>query len=85
MVVESESRPDSREIPNDGEYVTDGELQRVATRQHIPNVPKVSPISRLGNVNGIIGKFGGAGQLQNAVNQLQSLLHAAWMTMSKLA
>jgi hypothetical protein len=30
-----------------------------------------------GNVNEIIGKFGGADQLRNAVNQLQSLLYAA--------
>jgi hypothetical protein len=29
------------------------------------------------NVNEIIGKFGGADQLGNAVNQLQSLLYAA--------
>ena len=30
-----------------------------------------------GNVNEIIGKFGSADQLRNAVNQLQLLLYAA--------
>lgn len=35
------------------------------------------PISQHGNVNEIIGKFGGAEQLRNAVNKLQSLLYAA--------
>jgi type I restriction enzyme, R subunit len=37
----------------------------------------VRPISDHGNVNEIVGKFGGADQLRNAVNQLQSLLYAA--------
>ena len=35
------------------------------------------PITHHGNVNEIIGKFGGAGQLRTAVNQLQLLLYAA--------
>ncbi len=39
--------------------------------------PGVPPISGHGNVNEIIGKFGGADNLRNAVNQLQSLLYAA--------
>ena len=34
-------------------------------------------ISDHGDVNEIIGKFGGADQLRNVVNQLQSLLYAA--------
>ena len=33
-------------------------------------------ISQHGNGAEIIGKFGGADQLRNAVNQLQSLLYA---------
>ena len=37
----------------------------------------LSPISQHGNLAEIIGKFGDADQLRNAVNQLQSLLHAA--------
>ena len=46
----------------------------------LPDVPQrcgILPISYQGNVNGIIGKFGGAGRLSTAVNQLQSLLYAA--------
>jgi len=53
-------------------YATDGELQFT-----LPDVLKVRPISDHGDVNEIIGKFGGADQLRNAVNQLQSLLYAA--------
>jgi hypothetical protein len=40
-------------------------------------VLKLSPISHRGNVNEIIGKFGGADRLRNAVNQLQTLIYAA--------
>jgi type I restriction enzyme R subunit len=43
----------------------------------IPDVLKVAPISRHGNVIEIAGLFGGARQLREAVNQLQSLLYAA--------
>jgi hypothetical protein len=50
-------------------YATDGELEFT-----LPDVLKVRPISNQENVNEIIGKFGGADQLRNAVNQLQSLL-----------
>jgi type I restriction enzyme R subunit len=39
-------------------------------------VLKVRPISDHGNVNEIIGTFGGADQLRNAVNKLQLLLYA---------
>src|SRR6266849_11220105 len=66
--------PEAREILSDllEEYATDGELQFT-----LPDVLKVPPISQHGNVAEIIGKFGGADQLRNAVNQLQSLLYAA--------
>ena len=43
----------------------------------LPDVLKLPPISHHGNVNAIIGKFGGADRLRTAVNQLQSLLYAA--------
>ncbi len=43
----------------------------------LPDVLKVPPISHHGKVSEIIGKFGGADQLRNAVNQLQTLLYAA--------
>ncbi len=66
--------PESREILNDllEKYAADGELQFT-----LPDVLKLPPISHHGNVNEIIGKFGGADKLRNAVNQLQSLLYAA--------
>jgi type I restriction enzyme R subunit len=66
--------PEAREILNDllEKYAADGELQFT-----LPDVLKLPPISQHGNVNEIIGKFGGADQLRNAVNQLQSLLYAA--------
>ena len=66
--------PEARDILSDllEKYATDGELQFT-----LPDVLKVPPISQHGNVAEIIGKFGGANQLRNAVNQLQSLLYAA--------
>jgi hypothetical protein len=35
-----------------------------------------TPIFQHGNVNEIIGKFGGADQIRNVVNRLQLLLYA---------
>jgi hypothetical protein len=69
------TRRKAREILNDllEKYASDGELQFT-----LPDVLKVPPISQRGNVNEMIGKFGGADQLLNAVNQLQSLLYAAY-------
>jgi len=66
--------PEAREILDDllEKYAADGELQFT-----LPDVLKLPPISQRGNVNEIVGKFGGADQLRNAVNQLQSLLYAA--------
>jgi type I restriction enzyme R subunit len=66
--------PEAREILTDllEKYATDGELQFT-----LPDVLKVPPISHHGNVAEIMGKFGGADQLRNAVNQLQILLYAA--------
>lgn len=51
---------------------SDGELQF-----DLPELLKVPPISQHGNLNEIIGKFGGADQFRNAVNQLQTLVYAA--------
>ena len=53
-------------------YAEDGELQF-----SLPDVLKVPPISRHGNVNEIIDSFGGVEQLREAVDQLQKLLYAA--------
>ncbi|NLE94605.1 MAG: DEAD/DEAH box helicase family protein, partial [Dehalococcoidia bacterium] len=66
--------PEARGILNDllEKYATDGELQFT-----LPDVLKVPPIAQHGNVNEIIGKFGGADQLREAVNQLQALLYSA--------
>ncbi len=65
--------PEAREILSDllEKYAADGELQFT-----LPDVLKVPPISGHGNVNEIMGKFGGADNLRNAVDQLQSLLYA---------
>jgi type I restriction enzyme R subunit len=66
--------PEAREILNDllEKYAIDGELQFT-----LPDVLKVAPLWRHGNVAEIVGKFGGADRLRNAVNQLQTLLYAA--------
>ncbi len=65
--------PEAREILHDllEKYAADGELQFT-----LPDVLKVPPISQHGNVNEIVGKFGGADRLRNAINQLQTLLYA---------
>jgi type I restriction enzyme R subunit len=65
--------PEAREILGDllEKYASDGELQFT-----LPDVLKLPPISQRGNVNEIVGKFGGADELRNAVIQLQSLLYA---------
>jgi type I restriction enzyme R subunit len=66
--------PEAREILGEllEKYAEDGEMQFT-----LPDVLKVSPVSRHGNVNEIIGKFGGAEKLLSAVNQLQSFLYAS--------
>jgi hypothetical protein len=43
----------------------------------MPEVLKMPPISEHGNVGEIIGIFGGAERLKDAVDQLQVLLYAA--------
>jgi len=58
--------------PAEKDTASDGELQFT-----LPDVLKAPPISQHGHVNEIIGKFGSADQLRNALNQLQSLLYAA--------
>ncbi|MGN6553705.1 MAG: hypothetical protein ACTHLW_08285 [Verrucomicrobiota bacterium] len=49
---------------------------RAGFQPYSSDVLKLPPVSHHGNVNKIIGKFGGADQLRTAVNQLQSLLYA---------
>ena len=66
--------PEAREILGDllEKCAADGELQFT-----LPDVLKVPPISSRGNVNEIMGKFGGPSQLRHALHQLQSLLYSA--------
>jgi type I restriction enzyme, R subunit len=66
-------QPEAQEILRDllEKYASDGELQFT-----LPDVLKLPPISHHGNVNEIVGKFGGPDQLRTAVSQLQSLLYA---------
>jgi type I restriction enzyme R subunit len=47
------------------------------TEFRIPDVLKVPPISDHGNITEIIGYFGGADALRDAVNELQEALYAA--------
>jgi type I restriction enzyme, R subunit len=64
--------PEAREILNDllEKYAADGEFQFT-----LPDVLKVPPLSSHGNVNEIMGRFGGANNLRDAVNQLEALLY----------
>jgi type I restriction enzyme R subunit len=66
--------PEARSILDEllEKYAEHGTAQFV-----LPDVLKVPPISAHGNVNEIIGKFGGTEKLRNAVSQLQTLLYAA--------
>jgi type I restriction enzyme R subunit len=66
--------PGAREILADllEKYAADGETQFT-----LPDVLKVHPITRHGNVAEISAKFGGENQLRSAVGQLQILLYAA--------
>jgi type I restriction enzyme R subunit len=57
-------------------YTSDGELQSVAVRRHLPDVLKLPPISQHGNVNEIICKFGVPEELCPSVYHLQELLCA---------
>lgn len=66
-------KPEAQEILADllEKYAQDGEVQFT-----LPDVLKLPPISQRGNVNEIVGKFGGTDRLRAAVNQLQSILYA---------
>ena len=66
--------PEAKAILNEllDKYTDHGTAQFI-----IPDVLKVPPISRHGNVIEIASFFGGPEQLREAVNQLQTLLYAA--------
>ena len=59
-------------------YFTDGRCADAGELPFTqPDMLQIPTITKHGKLNEIIGKFGGADQLRNAVNQLQSLLYAA--------
>jgi type I restriction enzyme R subunit len=66
--------PEAREILGEllEKYADDGELQFT-----LPDVLKVAPISRHGNVAEIISKFGDVDDLRQAMNKLQAVLYVA--------
>ncbi len=66
--------PEARAILDDllDKYAAYGAAQFV-----IPDALKVPPISEYGNVREIVGLFGGAERLRQAVDELQTLLYAA--------
>jgi type I restriction enzyme, R subunit len=59
------------------EALLDKYAEHGATQFTLPDVLKVPPLSELGNVAEIIDLFGGADQLRDAVQRLQSLLYVA--------
>ncbi|MEI6211208.1 MAG: DEAD/DEAH box helicase family protein [bacterium] len=66
--------PEARQVLEEllEKYAEHGDAQFL-----LPDVLKVPPLSQHGTINDIIGKFGGAEKLREAVNQLQALLYAA--------
>lgn len=56
---------------------TNGTLQKAPAQFKIPDILKVPPISRHGDVIEISKSFGGAAQLRSAVSEMQSLLYAS--------
>jgi hypothetical protein len=53
-------------------------MNRIMTNQSLGKTHPINPVHPVNGfaLNEIIGKFGGADQLRNAVNRLQSLLYA---------
>jgi type I restriction enzyme R subunit len=65
--------PEARQVLEEllEKYAEHGDAQFV-----LPDVLKIPPISEHGTINDIIGSFGGADKLREAVNHLQTLLYA---------
>ena len=65
--------PEARQVLEEllEKYAQHGDAQFV-----LPDVLKIPPISEHGTINDIIGSFGGADKLREAVNYLQTLLYA---------
>jgi len=65
---------DARQILND---ILDKYIEHGTAQFKIPDILKIEPISRHGNVIEIANKFGGAERLREAVYEMQNLLYAA--------
>ena len=65
---------DARQILNE---ILDKYIEHGTAQFKIPDILKIEPISRHGNVVEIANKFGGAEKLREAVYEMQTLLYAA--------
>jgi len=65
---------DARQILNE---ILDKYIEHGTAQFKIPDILKIEPISRYGNVIEIAKKFGGAERLREAVYEMQNLLYAA--------
>lgn len=65
---------DAKHILNE---ILDKYIEHGTAQFKIPDILKIDPISRHGNVIEIATKFGGAEQLREAVYEMQNLLYAA--------
>ena len=65
---------DARQILNE---ILDKYIEHGTAQFKIPDILKIKPISRHGNVVEIANKFGGAEKLREAVYEMQTLLYAA--------
>jgi type I restriction enzyme R subunit len=65
---------DARQILNE---ILDKYIEHGTAQFKIPDILKIEPIARHGNVIEIANKFGGAERLRKAVYEMQNLLYAA--------
>ncbi len=65
---------DARQILNE---ILDKYIEHGTAQFKIPDILKIDPIARHGNVIEIANKFGGAEQMREAVYEMQNLLYAA--------
>ena len=65
---------DARQVLNE---ILDKYIEHGTAQFKVPDILKVAPISRHGNVLEIAGKFGGPEQLKEAIYKMQNLLYAA--------
>ncbi len=65
---------DARQILNE---ILEKYIEHGTAQFKIPDILKIEPISRRGNILEIANKFGGAERLRNALYEMQNLLYAA--------